>query len=80
MRNYIFTDEWDIAPEKIDEIYYRGSVKICSRGERFWVKIVCPFNDLIIGKVENELCIKREYGFNDYVVFKQDNVFDTIPI
>ncbi len=81
----IYIDEWvdararfgvDKCPDD-DTIDNAEFVKICgAKPERFWVKIVLKINDVIIGKVCNELCYEREYHFNDYVSFKKENVFD----
>jgi hypothetical protein len=76
---HLYIDNWDLSYiECLDEINHGRSVKIGSRGERFWVKVVGFLDDLIIGKVDNKLCIKREYDYNDYVLFKEYNVLDTM--
>jgi hypothetical protein len=82
----IHTDDWVDALQRFgkedcpteDEIDNAKFVKLCSsKPERFWVEVVSKFDDVIIGKVSNKLCCKRDYDIDDYVSFKKENVYDT---
>jgi hypothetical protein len=55
-------------------------VKICTGGERFWVKVDEHTPPHLVGRVDNELIGTDEHGLacNDVVRFEERHVFQTL--
>jgi len=55
-------------------------IKVCTEGERFWVKLEAIEEDKLFGRVDNELVFTERHGlrYNDKVTVQKRHVYDVL--
>ncbi len=74
-------DSFDAPTEsELKKIKTNTFVKVCTGGERFWVKVTKVKSDTIIGKVDNFLMSDtHDIYYGDEITFKKLNVYAISP-
>jgi len=73
--NYEFTEP---SKENKKKLKLGDFVKVNNKFELFWVEIVKFQGNAIFGRVDNKLLIKKNYEYDDIVVFGQQHIFDIL--
>ena len=75
----MYTDNWKINTDTIyqETIIKPGDFAKIGQEEGFWVEIIkiLPENQFL-GKISNELIIKKDYKYGDLVSFHRGNIMD----
>jgi len=66
--------------EDLDKVKIQDEVKVCANGaERFWVTVTDIKEDVIKGKVDNDLISTNIHGLrlHDTIVFEKRHIYST---
>ena len=87
MNKYI--DNWEIPTSykarfmepteyNVNNLQINDSVKISNKQELFWVYVKDIEDDIIVGIIDNNLEVEKDYKCGDIIFFKKNHFYDIL--
>jgi len=61
--------------DELNNLKPSNFVKVCAFRERFWVEIEEINDEIITGRIDNDLVMTDEIKFDDVITFKKENIY-----
>jgi uncharacterized protein YegJ (DUF2314 family) len=68
------------TPDEIKNLKQGDLVKVCENNERFWVTIIKLEDEKIVGRIDNDLVFRHEFGYGDTINFEKRHIYSIYSI